>query len=126
MTPPALLRSTGAALLLVAALTGCGGDDQPAAVSTVPGATGATTDKVNVKDFTFDPGSTTVKAGTTVTWTFNDDANHNVEPEGGTEPKASPDLQGGKTYTYTFETAGTFAYRCGIHNSMTGSVVVIA
>lgn len=126
MSSPNLLRSAGAATVLAAALSGCGGDEQPRAASTVPGATGATTDKVAVKDFSFSPESTTVRAGTTVTWTFEDDADHSVEPVGGSEPKKSPDLQGGKTYTFTFEKAGTFAYRCGIHNAMTGSVVVTA
>ena len=137
MTPSSkLFRSAGAALLLVAALSGCGGgDDEPTVGTTGPGATGApgssapagvTTDKVAVKDFAFKPEVATVKAGTTVTWSFDDDVNHNVEPVGGAEPKKSDDLKGGKTSTHTFEKAGTFAYRCGIHNSMAGTVVVTA
>lgn len=126
MISPNLLRSAGVAILLAVAVAGCGGDDEPKAVSTVPGATGATSDKVAVKDFAFTPESTTVRAGTTVTWTFQDDVDHNVEPVTGAEPKKSPDLQGNETYTYTFEKPGTFAYRCGIHNSMTGTVVVTA
>lgn len=132
MTCQTLLRTAGAAALLVAVLTGCGGDDEPTvtpggsgAPSTTTAATQATaTDKVAVKDFAYAPETASVKAGTTVTWTFQDDVDHNVEPVGGAEPTASPDLKGGKTYTFTFEKAGTFKYRCGIHNSMTGSVVV--
>jgi plastocyanin len=126
-----LLRSAAAASVLVLSLAACGGDDDGSSnvVSTVAGgtgATGATTDKVEVKDFSYKPETTTVKVGTTVTWTFGDDVEHNVTPVGGSEPKKSPDHTSGETFTHTFATAGTFGYRCSIHNSMTGSVVVTA
>ena len=136
MTPSNRLRSAAAAALLVLGLSACGSDETTSPATTVaPGApsetrttgpTGATTDKVEVKDFTFKPKDTSVKAGTTVTWTFSDDSDHNVEPVGGAEPKKSPDLAAGKTFTHTFSKAGTFEYRCGIHNSMLGTVVVTA
>ena len=127
-----LLRSAAAASVLGLLLAACSGDDDGSSnvVSTVAGgtggATGATTDKVEVKDFSYKPETTTVKVGTTVTWTFGDDVEHNVTPVGGSEPKKSPDLTSGGTFTHTFATAGTFDYRCSIHNSMTGSVVVTA
>lgn len=121
------VRSAAAAGLLVLALGACGSDDKSAAPgSTGAGATGATSDKVNVKDFSYSPNDTTVKVGTTVTWTFSDDVDHNVDPVGTSELKKSPDLAGGKTYTFTFTKPGTNSYRCGIHNSMTGEVVVVA
>jgi plastocyanin len=127
MASSILLRSATAAGLLVLGLGACGGDDDGGAAVTVPGATGAVTDKIEVKDFAFNPETTSVKAGTTVTWTFADPANHNVEPaDGSSELKKSPDLQGGATYSFKFTKAGTVSYRCGIHNSMTGSVVVTA
>ena len=128
MTSSSLLRSAAAAGVLVLVLGACGGDDDaggPAA--TVPGATGAVTDKIEVRDFSFNPETTSVRAGTTVTWTFADDAEHNVEPvDASSELKKSPDFQGGATYAFKFTKAGTVSYRCGIHNSMTGSVVVTA
>lgn len=120
-------RSAAAAGLFVLALSACGSDDKSASpVSTAAGATGATSDKINVKDFSYKPNDTTVKVGTTVTWTFSDDVDHNVDPVGTSELKKSPDLAGGKTYSFTFTKAGTNDYRCDIHNSMTGSVVVVA
>lgn len=61
-----------------------------------------------------------------MTWTFDDDVDHNVEPVGPSELKLSPDLKGGKTFVFTFTKPGTVNYRCGIHNSMTGTVVVTA
>ena len=117
---PLLIAAAG----LVLGVAGCG-DDEPKPPATVPGATGAITDKVEVKDFKFNPESTTVRSGTTVTWTFVDDAAHSVEPtDPASELKASPELQAGKTYDFKFTKAGTVEYRCGIHNFMTCAVVV--
>jgi len=123
-----LFRSTAAAGVLVLALAGCGKDDSTAAPKSSEGAAAPAnqTDKIEVKDFSFKPASATVKAGTTVTWSFADSAAHNIDPVGGTEPKKSPDLKAGATYTFTFAKPGTYNYRCGIHNSMTGTVVVTA
>jgi plastocyanin len=128
MTSSSLLRSAAAAGVLVLGLGACGGDDDDGgAAPTVPGATGAVTDKIEVKDFKFNPETTSVRAGTTVTWTFADDVDHNVEPvDPSSELKKGPDLQGGATYGFKFTKAGTVAYRCGIHEQMTGSVVVTA
>lgn len=128
MTSSSLLRSAAAAGLLVLGLGACGGDDDGGgAAPTVPGATGAVTDKIEVKDFKFTPETTSVRAGTTVTWTFADDSDHNVEPaDPASELKKSPDLQGGATYSFKFTKAGMVSYRCGIHEQMTGSVVVTA
>jgi len=36
----------------------------------------------------------------------------------------SGSLAGGKSFSFTFDEAGTFAYHCNIHQSMTGRVVV--
>ncbi len=127
MTLSNLCRSAAAAGALVLALSACGGDDAQEAGSAPDGAvTGTATDKVDVKDFTYKPDPITVKAGTTVTWTFSDDVNHNVEASGSSELTKSPDLKSGATYTFTFTKAGTVEYRCSIHNSMTGTVIVTA
>jgi plastocyanin len=123
------LTRIAAAGLLAAALAACGGGDKKVDVSsattTTAGAAAPTTDKVQVKDFSFKPKTVTVKAGTTVTWTFDDSADHTVASKSGeSEIPESPKLKGGGTYTHTFAKAGSFAYLCTIHNSMTGSVVV--
>lgn len=88
--------------------------------STTPTAT----DKVSIKDFAFSPADITVKGGTTVTWTNNDSTTHTVtETDGQTGPN-SGNLEPGKSYTFTYATAGTFKYHCSIHSSMTGTVTV--
>jgi len=77
---------------------------------------------VAIKDFSFTPKDITVKVGTAVTWTNGDDFAHSIESGDGSFD--SEKLDSGATFSHTFDTAGTFKYRCGIHNSMTGSVVV--
>lgn len=87
--------------------------------------TGAATTDVAVKDFVFSPQAIRVKAGETVTWTNEDDFDHSVQID-------SIDLNGPKfgpqtmptTFSHQFTEAGTYAYLCGVHNSMTGTVVV--
>ena len=117
------------AIAALALLGACGGDDaKPSTKSTdMPSANtpAEATDKVAVKDFQFGPKAITVKAGTTVTWTNEDDFDHSVEID-------SLDLSGAKfgpqtmptSFTHQFDTPGTYSYLCGVHNSMTGSVIV--
>lgn len=64
----------------------------------------------------------TVNKGDTVTWTNNDSVPHNVI--GDTGGPASGIIAPNGTYSFTFNTAGTFAYHCSIHPTMTGTVVV--
>lgn len=79
-----------------------------------------TPDSVNITGFAFQPSSLTVKAGTTVTWVNQDSVGHNIK----SAAFSSQDLQKGDTFKFTFNTKGTFAYNCGIHPSMVGTIVV--
>jgi len=126
MAPKRSLRSAAAAGILLVALAGCGSDSKPEAGSAGGGAAGAPIDAIEVKDFAYKPEKATVKVGTKVTWTFKDDAAHNVEAVGGGELTKSPDLKDGGTYGFTFTKPGLVNYRCGIHNYMTASVMVTA
>lgn len=83
------------------------------------------TNVVTISSFAFSPASITVKAGTTVTWTNNDSANHTVTANTPSADAPSSDtLAKGKTYSVTFNKAGTYAYYCAIHTEMTGTVIV--
>ena len=110
---------TAISLLFVAGAA-CGSDDDSS--SGTAGETPTATDQVEVVGFQFKPKAITLKSGSTVTWTFKDDTDHNVKLDDGSFKSA--DLKNGGTATHAFSTAGTFAYKCGIHNSMTGSVAV--
>jgi plastocyanin len=74
---------------------------------------------VNLEGFCFQPSVLRVAPGQSVTWTNHDQAEHMVYGQGW-----GSDLRIGKSYTVTFERAGTYAYACPLHPSMTGAVVV--
>jgi plastocyanin len=77
---------------------------------------------VSIHDFSFDPGTITIAAGTTVTWTNNDTATHTVTADDGSFD--SGNIATGQTFSMTFNTPGTFTYHCAIHPNMTASIVV--
>jgi len=77
---------------------------------------------VSIKDFAFGPDTLEVPVGTTVTWTNNDTTAHTVSQTGG--GFESGKLDPGKTFTFTFTTAGTFQYFCQYHANMHGTIVV--
>jgi plastocyanin len=81
---------------------------------------------VDIVDFTFKPMSITVKVGGTVTWKQMDTTGHSVESSS-TPPawKTSAVLKKGQSFSHTFAKAGTYHYLCGVHNYMTGTVVVV-
>ena len=83
------------------------------------------TDKVAIQNYNFSPSSIKVKAGTTVTWTNQDDVHHTVTMDSGSSggPDSSQ-LGKGESYSYTFSKAGTYNYHCGIHPEMHGTVIV--
>ncbi|HYF45269.1 MAG TPA: plastocyanin/azurin family copper-binding protein [Acidimicrobiales bacterium] len=110
-------------LLVVAGLGSIGvstpgaeGDDERAAP-----ADGA----VDITDFRFRPEDVTVPAGTAVTWTNRDGSPHSIQDDSGQQlfPE-SEDLGRGDDFAFTYAEPGTYAYLCGIHNYMTGTVTV--
>jgi plastocyanin len=108
-----------AALGLVAlVLSGCAAD--AGSGSPVP------TDRVDMpRSYRFAPAAITVPAGTTVTWTNNDQFTHSVR----LPPAEARDMlvKPGETAAHTFEAPGSYPYICTLHpNDMTGTVVVTA
>jgi amicyanin len=78
--------------------------------------------QVKIANFTFDPPTLTVKAGTTVTWVNADDIPHVVLEKVGKFRSSALDT--GDKFSQTFSTAGTVEYFCAIHPHMTGKIVV--
>jgi plastocyanin len=83
---------------------------------------GTTANEVAVQQFQFKPETVTVAAGTTVTWTNQDGFDHSVVDR--QETFRGDPFGSGETFTHTYDDPGTYEYFCGIHNSMTGTVVV--
>lgn len=117
------------------AFAGCGDDatdttstpaaEAPAA-TTEPAeapAAGGDTAQVGMKGLKFEPRDITVKAGTTVTWTNNEDIPHNVVAEEGADFESDTF---GRDGTFEFEAAkaGTVRYVCTLHPGMEGTITV--
>jgi plastocyanin len=79
---------------------------------------------VDIAGFAFSPPSITVAVGDTVTWSNSDAQNHTATANDGSFDTGT--VSSGSPKTVTFSTAGTFAYHCKIHPSMTATVVVEA
>lgn len=77
---------------------------------------------VIISNFAFSPDTLTVSAGTTVTWINKDSVNHTVTSDNGIF--GSDMLATNATYTYKFDTSGTFSYHCSVHPSMKATVIV--
>jgi plastocyanin len=84
----------------------------------------ATTNFVTIQNFAFSPSVIKIEKGTTVTWTNKDSTAHTVTETDGKNGPKSADIAPGKTFVFTFDTTGTYSYRCSIHSNMTGTVVV--
>ncbi|HVW23095.1 MAG TPA: cupredoxin family copper-binding protein [Candidatus Saccharimonadales bacterium] len=82
------------------------------------------TNTVAISSYSFSPGDITVKAGTTVTWTNEDAVAHTVTETDGQDGPKSGELNQGQSYSFTFNTPGTYKYNCSIHPYMTGTVTV--
>ena len=69
-----------------------------------------------------------IRVGTTVTWTNRDPAPHTTTsgkpPNRLTDVWRSGTLNLGDTYSFTFDTAGEFAFFCEVHPGMTAKITV--
>ena len=97
----------------------------PARLSPVAGkemAAPADPSQVTVQNFSFQPGTLTVKAGTTVTWVNHDDEPHTVNENNKTFKSGALDTDG--KFSYKFTSPGTYSYFCSIHPRMKGQIIV--
>ena len=101
-----LLAVTGTALVLT-------GVSLPAA---------SVTKTVKITSSAFSPATVTIASTNSVKWSNTDTVNHQVVANNGAF--ASPTIGAGKTWTHTFNTAGTYRYHDALHPSLTGKVVV--
>jgi plastocyanin len=80
------------------------------------------TKTVSITATAFSPTSRTIATTDSIKWTNKDTKNHQVVANNGSF--ASPTIAPGKTYTHTFNTAGTFNYHDALHPSLTGKIIV--
>ena len=91
-------------------------------VNVIPPQTTPTTHYIDIENFAFSPSSITINEGDTIVWTNNDGASHTVTSDD--QIFNSGGISQGNTWSYTFDSAGTFGYHCSPHPGMTGSVTV--
>jgi plastocyanin len=82
---------------------------------------------VAVKDFAFNPGTITVKAGSIVRWENQDPVPHRIvfiDKDGRDTSVDSNVLSPSQSWSSKFSQPGTYSYYCKIHPAMTGTVIV--
>jgi plastocyanin len=136
----------GAAALLIAAggLAGCSASAEsapmvPSSTTSAPSAPAGPV--INLSSLMFDPSTTTVKIGETVTWRNDEPIGHTVTSgrymgiDKTTGLRSSQKADGmfnakldgkGKTFSFTFTKPGTYTYYCDIHQGMNATITVVA
>ena len=93
-----------------------------ASAMVVAGPAVAATKSISIYGSGFSPNNVTVTEGDTVTWLNADSANHQVLATKGQFVSAI--LKRGQKFSFTFRSAGTYAYQDELHPKLTGKVVV--
>jgi len=93
----------------------------PTANSTSSPEAGDNDYETEIEDFAFEQGIT-VTAGTAVRWENRDGVPHTVTADDSAFD--SGPLQTNDTFEFLFEAAGTFAFHCNVHPSMTATITV--
>jgi len=92
------------------------------AVAGASNSASVATKGVSIKSTGFSPANVTIATTDAVKWTNRDTKDHQVVANNGAF--ASPIIHPGKSYTHTFNTAGTFRYHDALHPALTGKIVV--
>jgi plastocyanin len=114
----------GVLALVAVVLAACGGTAStavpPAPTRTAVTPSGAAGQaEVAMQSSQFQPKELTVKVGTTVKWTNNDQARHTVTSDTGVFD--SGNLGKGQTFSFTFSQAGEYPYYCTFHGGKGGT-----
>jgi plastocyanin len=94
------------------------------AASGAPATTPTPVTLLRVQDFSFAPPTVTTTVGTKLTWTNAGPSNHTVTANDGSFDSGPIQLNG--SFSFTPTKPGTYAYRCTIHPTMSGTLVVRA
>jgi plastocyanin len=81
---------------------------------------------VEISQYMYMPTSLTVEQGETVTWTNEDEVEHDVAVTSGPASFQSPMLAKGKSWSFTFSVVGPYSYICSVHPDMKATVTVKA
>jgi plastocyanin len=102
----------------------------PSTVATSP-STSATEVQIKMVEnngkYSFSPATMTITKGTTVVWTNASDAPHTVisDDDKFKSSDANKLITENQTYSFVFNTAGTYAYHCSIHPSTMKATIIV-
>ena len=86
-------------------------------------STDASGNKIEIKDFAFNPQTITVKSGEKITWINRDEEPHTIVSVEKQFKKSSA-LDTDQEFTITAGAPGTYTYYCSVHPKMTGTIVI--
>jgi plastocyanin len=122
-----ILVALSAVLALAVGLAACGGSSGGGSTSASTSAPSSASSgggvQIKMQNIQFSPKDTTIKVGDKVTWTNDDNTDHNVTAQSGADFK-SKDFGNGGTFSFTADKAGTIEYVCTIHPGMTATLTV--
>jgi plastocyanin len=103
-----------------------GSNTTPTATTAPTGATQTVTITTDSNGFTFSPKTLTISVGTTVIWKNTTQTPHTVTSDDGKSFNTgdSTPVAPSTTFSFKFTKAGTFAYHCDFHPSMTATIIV--
>jgi plastocyanin len=94
------------------------------ALGFVPAPGRASDATVTIDNFTFAPQRLVIDRGTRVTWVNHDDIPHTVFSREHPADQHSPPLDTDDSYSFVFDTPGTYGFFCSLHPHMQSEVVV--
>jgi plastocyanin len=107
-------------------LVGCGGGggtDSTSASSTGSAAPSSKVQAVTIADYTYEPATITIPAGSTITFSNEDSTPHTAtSKKSGAFETGSIDT--GKSAKLILDQPGTYAYFCAFHPFMKGTIEV--
>jgi plastocyanin len=86
-------------------------------------ATSGKQNRIEIKDFAFNPQTLRVKSGEKITWINRDEEPHTVVSVEKQFKKSSA-LDTDQEFTITAGAPGTYTYFCSVHPKMTGTIIV--
>jgi plastocyanin len=87
------------------------------------GSSGAGQNKIEIKDFAFNPQTIRVKSGEKITWINRDEEPHTIVSVEKQFKKSSA-LDTDQEFTIVAGAPGTYSYYCSVHPKMTGTIIV--
>ena len=108
------------AIAVLAAAVGCSGSSYMSG----GGCTGSGA-SVAVCDNFYSPGTTTITAGSSVTWTWKGTRMHSVSFTSGSLNGTGSATMSSGTFTQPFATPGAYTYQCAVHGAAMGGTITV-